>query len=73
MSFTEKRELRINSVEGGSISLQREGNDVSIVQTVYYRNDAGDVPIQLDDVDRRKLMEFLNMGEYRELTYGESR
>jgi len=74
MSHDEKRQLKISSDAGGSISLERDGDTVSIIQTVYYRNHQDvDCPIVLDHADRRKLIDFLNMGEYRELTYGESR
>lgn len=74
MAHDEKRQLRISSDVGGSISLERDGNTVSITQTVFYRNhQEEDCPIVLDDADRRKLIDFLNMGEYRELTFGESR
>lgn len=74
MSFTEKRELTISSDVGGSISLQRDGNEVSITQAMFYTNHQDvDCPIVLDDADRRKLIDFLNMGEYRELSYEERR
>jgi len=74
MAHDEKRQLRISSDAGGSVSFERDGNTVSITQTVYYTNhQENECPIVLDDADRRKLIDFLNMGEYRELTYGESR
>lgn len=74
MSHDEKRQLQISSDVGGSISLERDGNTVSITQTVYYRNHQDvECPIVLDDTDRRKLIDFLNMGEYRQLSYEESR
>lgn len=74
MGHDEKRQLRISSDAGGSVSFERDGNAVSITQTVYYSNHAGaDCPIVLDDADRRKLIDFLNMGEYRALSYEESR
>jgi hypothetical protein len=74
MSHDEKRQLTISSDAGGSISLERDGNTVSITQAVFYTNHQENAcPVILDDADRRKLIDFLNMGEYRELTYGESR
>jgi hypothetical protein len=74
MSHDEKRQLTISSDAGGAISFERDGNTVSITQTVFYRNHQEvDCPIVLDEADRRKLMDFLNMGEYRALSYEESR
>lgn len=74
MAHDEKRQLQISSDAGGSVSFERDGNTVSITQTVYYRNhQEADCPIVLDSADRRKLIDFLNMGEYRELSYEESR
>lgn len=74
MGHDEKRQLRISSDAGSSISFERDGNTVSITQSVYYSNHEGnECPIVVAAADRRKLIDFLNMGEYRELTYGESR
>lgn len=75
MSFTEKRELEIDDpAGGGSITFERDGSNVRITRTVFYTNHQNEQPpIELDASDRRALMEFLNMGEYRELSYGEDR
>lgn len=75
MSFTEKRELHVvSSDDSGSMSLSRNGTEVSITQVVFYTNYRNEqCPILLDDATRRKLIEFLNMGEYRELSYEERR
>lgn len=74
MSVQEKRELTINSDVGGSISLERNGAEVSVTQTVFYANyrDA-ECPIVLETADRLALIDFLNMGEYRRLSSGEAR
>jgi hypothetical protein len=74
MSHEEKRQLTISSDAGGSVSLERDGNTVSITQTLYYSNHQDtECPIILDAADRRALIDFLNMGEYRQLSYEESR
>ena len=75
MSFTEKRELEISDqAGGGSVTFERDGSTVRITRTVYYRNHQdNETPIELDAADRRALMDFLNMGEYRELSYEERR
>lgn len=75
MSFTEKRELEISDqAGGGSVTFERDGSTVRITRTVYYTNHQNEQPpIELDAADRRALMDFLNMGEYRELPYGEAR
>jgi hypothetical protein len=75
MSVTEKRELTLTDDEGGSsISLSRNGSTVTIDSMRIYENHNGEkIPLELNAADRRKLIDFLNMGEYRELTYEESR
>lgn len=75
MSFSESREITITDEDGGSsISLKREGSTVTIEHVYIYENHAGDkVPQVLSAVDRRALIDFLNMGEYQELPYGERR
>lgn len=75
MSHEEKRQLTIiSSDDSGSISLERDGSTVSITQAVFYRNhQSEECPVILDPADRQALIEFLNMGEYRKLSYEESR
>jgi hypothetical protein len=75
MSFTDKRELEIDDpAGGGSITFERDGSTVRITRTVFYTNHAGEQPpIELDTSDRRALMDFLNLGEYRRLSYEEGR
>lgn len=75
MSFTEKRELEISDRDGGgSITLERDGSAIRITRVVFYSNHQDqEPPIELDAADRRALMDFLNMGEYRELSYEERR
>lgn len=75
MSFTEKRELEISDPDGGgSITFERDGGTVRITRTVFYTNHGGEQPpIELDGNDRVALLDFLNMGEYRALSYEERR
>ena len=75
MSHNEKRQMTIiSSDDSGSISLERDGSTVAITQAVFYRNhQEAECPVILDAADRRALIEFLNMGEYRELSYEEQR
>lgn len=73
MAVMETRSIAITGKEGGSIDLERQGTSVTITQTIYQERDGRAMPIELDASDRRALMAFLNMGEYRELTYEEAR
>lgn len=75
MSATESGELTLTDVNGGSsISLSRKGNVVTIDHVHFYTNhEDTKIPLELDTADRRALIDFLNMGEYRELSYEERR
>lgn len=75
MSTTERRELQLHDEDGGStIELTREGHEVTIESVSFYKNHLGNaVPLSLTTEDRIALIDFLNMGEYRRLSYGEAR
>lgn len=75
MSTIENRELTITDPESGSsVTFVREGSVVKI-QSAFFaeRHVERKVPLVLSAADRRTLIDFLNMGEYRQLTYGEAR
>lgn len=75
MSNTESRELTITDTDGGSsITLTRDGGTVKIESAYFYTNHQEQKsPLVLDGDDRVALMDFLNMGEYRKLSYEERR
>jgi hypothetical protein len=75
MSFREVREITITDADGGSsVDLKRKGHQITITRAVFYTNHEGtQIPLELSAADRRALIDFLNMGEYQELPYGESR
>jgi len=75
VSIQETRELTITDADGGSsIDLRRDGHSITITRLFLYTNHENQkIPLQLSPADRRALIDFLNMGEYRELSYEESR